>query len=129
MDMKAEFAFPSSSKLALKLTIASTLFAAQLATKRMERVIAHEPMRMPFHYMQKTRLLRTTELAVMPLLHAESPKSGGKRVAFRGQEHATRKPPASVKTEIKNEHKQAAKALQSSAQQDGGGGGEAPGDE
>ncbi|RKK41792.1 hypothetical protein BFJ67_g10367 [Fusarium oxysporum f. sp. cepae] len=79
--------------------------------------------------MQKTILLRTTELAVMPLLHEESPKSGGKRVAFRGQEHATRKPPASVKTEIKNEYKQTAKALQSSTQQDGGGGGEAPGDE
>ncbi|SCN67021.1 uncharacterized protein FFB20_02444 [Fusarium fujikuroi] len=45
----------------------------------------------------------------------------GKRVAFRGQERAARKPPTSIKTEVKNEYKRAAKALHS-AQQDGDGG-------
>lgn len=33
---------------------------------------------------------------------SEDPKSEEKRVAFRGQEHATRKPPSSIKTEMKN---------------------------
>ncbi|KAG7411796.1 hypothetical protein Forpe1208_v009149 [Fusarium oxysporum f. sp. rapae] len=124
MDMKAEFAYPSSSKLALKHTIRCTTCNETHATRYCPRADENA-----ISLYAEDQITADDGVSCNAFASRGAPKSEGKRVAFRGQEHAARKPPASVKTEIKNEYKRAAKALQSSAQQDGGGGGEAPGDE